>query len=630
MYQLVACGFVFFLVFGFVAADFDRSVYDDPRSGFSVSDRVVVDDTAVFDTGFYSVDGSSWSEFSLSGDRVEGSWVLGSARSSVVPSSARYFAAYSCTWSNGWDCSSTWQVLDRGGLDEGSEFVGEYLDSVEGDWEALMDIYSATQGDSWFYNDGWGGPPESMGDWWGVVTDEDGRVVHLDLQAGSTDITSSTSQPGEYGNNLSNAELVDGSWELIAGHEFPDSIGNLQRLEYLNLKHNTLRGPVPNGITNLARAKRILLAGHPREPQYEGTPYNHPTSTGIPSSEGVSKAAQALNFFEGDIPQGVGGLKNLEIFELAFSGVSGPIPEEFGDLPELRMLLLHGNSLSGPLPSNLGGASNLRYFFAHGNALSGEIPASIGELSHMKHLRLSSNEFTGVIPVELGDISDLRLLTIGGNSFSPQPFPEFLLPREGHNQRLHTFYLQGTNLYGELPQDVDLRSVRENRFNVFQVAGNNLEGPIPNWVSQHNFIIVGLNDNDFSGVLPPGFHDSNSRIYERVRNMYFHRNSLTGSLPRTSFSPNIRMISFYQNDFTGSIPIEWGAIAGDARGDELHVRVHRNRLSGPIPVEVADLEVTGTGTLGRFQIDNNDFSESDIEPFRTLLKSNHPTVDFIE
>jgi hypothetical protein len=281
-----------------------------------------------------------------------------------------------------------------------------YTDSEAGDLQALIDIYIATDGDNW-HNTSNGIKPWNVNatslpgstEWYGVTTqviNGERRVVHLDLQRGTHSITSGNSIPDDYGNNLNNAVKVGDEWVLAEGRELPESIGNLTQLRYLNLKHNTLRGPVPQGITNLVNARRILLAGHPREPQYgSGTeaPGNHPSATGIPSSEGVSKAAQALNYFEGPIPANVGNLQNLEIFELAFSGISGPIPSQFGNLQELRMLLLHGSSLSGEIPSNLGNARKMRYLFLHGNNLSGQIPSSLGNLSDMKHLRLSNNNF---------------------------------------------------------------------------------------------------------------------------------------------------------------------------------------------------------------------------------------------
>jgi len=520
-------------------------------------------------------------------------------------------------------------------------YAQSYENSEAGDLQALIDIYVATNGDNW-YNTQDGIKPWDINatslpgntEWFGVTTEIIGgerRVVHLDLQRGTHTITSSNSIPDDYGNNLTNAEEIGDNWELIEGQELPESIGNLTQLRYLNLKHNTLRGPVPQGITNLVNAKRILLAGHPREPQYgSGTiaPGNHPTGTGIPSSEGVSKAAQALNFFEGPIPENVGNLQNLEIFELAYSGVSGPIPAQFGDLPELKMLLIHGNSLSGELPPNIGNATKLRYLYAFANNLSGQIPGSIGNLSDMKHLRLSGNNFTGTIPVELGEINDLRFIALSHNSFGPQPFPEFLLPGPGHNQSLDSILFGSMSLTGELPQTLDLNYVNENRFNVIQLENNNLSGQIPEWISQHNFIIVNLSNNQFEGELPESFFDNSSRIYERLRNLYLHRNNLEGPLPSVDFGPDIRNLFFYENNFSGSIPSEWGNIETDGRGTGLSIRLHQNNLSGIIPVDVANITMIDPGELLMFDISSNRFHDSDITDFETELLARHPDVDF--
>jgi hypothetical protein len=105
---------------------FDPSVYAAPRSGFSVDDRVRVVDTVVYDTGYYSVDGVDWVQFSLSGEMI-GDWVVGEAESAPVPSDARFFAAFSCSWSDSWDCEDTWQVLER---------------NSEGSWSLAQATYS--------------------------------------------------------------------------------------------------------------------------------------------------------------------------------------------------------------------------------------------------------------------------------------------------------------------------------------------------------------------------------------------------------------------------------------------------------------------------------------------------------
>ncbi|MDX1639052.1 MAG: hypothetical protein R3281_13850, partial [Balneolaceae bacterium] len=58
--------------------------------------------------------------------------------------------------------------------------IAQVPGSVEGDRQALVDLYEATGGSSWDNNSGWlqGNPSDS---WYGVEVDADGRVVRLDL-----------------------------------------------------------------------------------------------------------------------------------------------------------------------------------------------------------------------------------------------------------------------------------------------------------------------------------------------------------------------------------------------------------------------------------------------------------------
>ena len=59
--------------------------------------------------------------------------------------------------------------------------------SAETDKDALLAIFDATDGDSWDVSSTWAGHTP-IGEWAGVTTDEDGRVVELDVNLGGAEI----------------------------------------------------------------------------------------------------------------------------------------------------------------------------------------------------------------------------------------------------------------------------------------------------------------------------------------------------------------------------------------------------------------------------------------------------------
>ena len=87
--------------------------------------------------------------------------------------------------------------------------------SAETDREALVALYNATEGEDWiFSNNNWLSDAP-LGEWRGVTTNDDGRVIGL---------------------NLINIRLTE---------EIPAELGNLPNLTDLNLSGNHLTGKIP-------------------------------------------------------------------------------------------------------------------------------------------------------------------------------------------------------------------------------------------------------------------------------------------------------------------------------------------------------------------------------------------------
>ena len=191
----------------------------------------------------------------------------------------------------GWDESVTGSYVLRVSASSDNPTTDRVLSNAgaeQPDRAALVAFYEATGGPNWRNNDGWltDAPLES---WFGVVTDESGRLREVDLQE----------------NGLSGS--------------LPPELGDLVDLERLQLTSNQLSGSIPRELGNLVNLTELWLDG---------------------------------NELSGLIPPELGNLVNLKELWLSFNNLEGPIPPELGNLVNLTRLVLGANRLSGPIPSS--------------------------------------------------------------------------------------------------------------------------------------------------------------------------------------------------------------------------------------------------------------------------------------
>ncbi len=210
--------------------------------------------------------------------------------------------------------------------------------SAETDRAALEAVYRATGGDDWTNDTNWlSGEP--LGDWYGVETNEQGRVVGLRL-GGWVE-----SDERHVGNGLT-------GW-------LPAELGTLSHLQWLEIAGNRgLTGPIPAALGNLTELDWVSLQ---------------------------------QNWLTGSIPAALGGLSNLEWLALDQNALTGSIPTEFGNLVGLTALSLYGNLLSGQVPAELGSLTGLLDLDLGGNELSGPLPSTVTRLSSLRRLQLDGS-----------------------------------------------------------------------------------------------------------------------------------------------------------------------------------------------------------------------------------------------
>lgn len=204
--------------------------------------------------------------------------------------------------------------------------------------------------------------------------------------------------------------------------DHPDKPGLVSDCAYLIAARDTLRGvadlnwkygvpistwdgvrvrPLTNRVTQLRLAKMGLT----------GT---------IPAQLGDLAKLETLNLggnkLTGSIPAELGGMPVLEEIRLSGNQLSGRIPAQLGNLPALRQLWLVDNRLTGSIPPGLGSVSTLKKLMLRDNQLTGEIPVSLGNLWRLTHLSLDNNNLTGSLPVSIYNLSSLQVLRVAGNT----------------------------------------------------------------------------------------------------------------------------------------------------------------------------------------------------------------------
>ena len=168
---------------------------------------------------------------------------------------------------------------NAGGWVLSAETVEDEPSAAYMDREALVALYNATDGANWRENTNWLSSAP-LDDWYGVKTDSDGRVVEVSL------------------------------WLNKLEGELPSELGNLAKLERLNLPLNGLNGDIPSELGMLSNLQELILLG---------------------------------NQLTGEIPVELGGLTNLEKLYLSVGNqFTGCIPSALqhvavNDLSELEL-----------------------------------------------------------------------------------------------------------------------------------------------------------------------------------------------------------------------------------------------------------------------------------------------------
>eukprot|EP00549_Striatella_unipunctata_P022298 CAMPEP_0118676720 /NCGR_PEP_ID=MMETSP0800-20121206/2207_1 /TAXON_ID=210618 ORGANISM="Striatella unipunctata, Strain CCMP2910" /NCGR_SAMPLE_ID=MMETSP0800 /ASSEMBLY_ACC=CAM_ASM_000638 /LENGTH=615 /DNA_ID=CAMNT_0006572271 /DNA_START=44 /DNA_END=1892 /DNA_ORIENTATION=+ len=270
----------------------------------------------------------------------------------------------------------------------------------------------------------------------------------------------------------------------------------------------------------------------------------------------------------GTLPSEVGGLSDLNVFDLSDNQISGSIPESIYEMTRLERLELNNNELVGTISEQIGQLSNLNNLELFDNDLSGSVPSSISNLKKMvildfgfnlfegeildylmvmtdlESLVLKENSMDGTIPDGIGGLSDLGRLSLEGNDFSGS-LPSVI----GGLTKLSILDLRHNVLNFTIPTEVGNLLLLD----ILLFDTNSFSGMIPTEIGMMGeLVFIHIESNQLSGPIPTSFGQ-----LSKVQHIFASNNLLTGTVPSVlGMLPSLRAINLVDNRLEGSIPSE--------------------------------------------------------------------------
>ena len=464
------------------------------------------------------------------------------------------------------------------------------------DRDALVALYNATAGANWVNNTGWL-TAAPIGEWHGVTTDGDGRVVRLSLSF--NELTGPI--PAELG-SLSNLEWLS-IWNNQLTGSIPGELGSLSNLEWLDLSSNQLTGSIPAELGGLANLESLDLGSNeltgippelgglsnrnPEIPVPQLQRVNWADSCGIGQSLQPGMAVHLEQPVDWVDPWGVGqplqpgmaGPQQQPVDWVDPCGIGRPrqpgaSPPAYPDLGSNELtgalVALYNATAGANWVNNTGWLTAAPIW--HGVTTDGD--------GRVVRLSLSFNELTGPIPAELGSLSNLEWLSIWNNQLTGS------IPGElGSLSNLEWLDLSSNQLTGSIPAELGGLANLESLY----LGSNELTGIPPELGGLSNLKSLSLSFNELTGPIPAELGSLSNLEWLSIWN-----NQLTGSIPGELGSlSNLEWLDLSSNQLTGSIPAELGGLANL---ESLYLG--SNELTGCIPAGLRDVANHDLDRLG--------------------------------
>ncbi|OMO52228.1 hypothetical protein COLO4_37333 [Corchorus olitorius] len=362
------------------------------------------------------------------------------------------------------------------------------------------------------------------------------------------------------------------SYLSLAKNQFNSSIPNwlysLNQLQYLNLASNNLQGTISENVGNLTSAYSLDFSYN----NFTGAPLRSLGSLcslrslvldGLKLSKNVSEVLESLSGCLSD---------SLESLFLSKCLLIGPLTNQLGQFKKLRNIYMPRNSISGPIPESLTSLTSLEAVDLSENQFNGTFPDWLGQLRELKILWIGENLLEGVVSeVHFSNVTRLRLLQASGNRLSLKVSPNWIPPFQ-----LGVIALSSWNLGPSFPHW--LRFQKDFVFMDMSSAG--IVDTIPDWFwnLSSQFFYMNLSHNQIQGKVPGTLDTIPPLGY--TSSIDLNSNSFEGSLP--CLPSNVDTLDLSNNSFSGSIS-PFLCCKLEEPKNLGNLRLSENHLSGQIP-----------------------------------------------
>ncbi|PPS10254.1 hypothetical protein GOBAR_AA10401 [Gossypium barbadense] len=337
---------------------------------------------------------------------------------------------------------------------------------------------------------------------------------------------------------LKHLSSLDLSYNNFSSIQIPKFLGMLGTLTHLNLSQAQFQGEIPHNLGNLSKLQYLDLRGVTSlqwvsglsSLQYLDLSYVDLRKANdwvqvtfkLPSLLELHLSYCGLE--DDPSPISVNSTKSLVVLDLSQNRFS-LVPKSIFSLHGLVSIHLSGNSLEGPIPDYFGNTSFLE------NHLNSSIPNSLYSLNRLQFLSLSSNQLQGTISSAIGNLSSVTHLDLSDNKIEGG-ISEILQSLSRCLDSLESLSMANNQLSGHLTDQLG----QFKNISHLSLAQNKISGPIP----------LSIGELSSLKILDFGYNLLEGVVFETHFFNLTRLTTLMASHNRLRFEPNSNWIPPFQ------------------------------------------------------------------------------------